>query len=84
MSPELVKIGVFIGQVLFFAGVGYAVFRRVVKDLNGLGQSVRRDRDVNDYRFVTEAMTAIALEENSENRKWLAEKFIAASDRRTK
>lgn len=82
MSQELVKLAVFVGQILFFAGVGYAIFRRVVKDLNGLGQSVRRDRDVTDHRFVTQAMTTIALEENSENRKWLADKFIEASDRR--
>lgn len=68
-------------EFAFIAGGILSVFRRVVKDLNGLGRRVREDRLVDDVRYFTIACSAIALEKDEANRRWLAERFISASKR---
>lgn len=70
-------------ELLFGAGIVYATFRRVVKDLNGLGRRVREDREDQEHKFLTDAMTKIALEKNLQERKWLVDKYLGSGRKRS-
>lgn len=65
----------------FVAGGVLAVFRRVVRDLNGLGKRVREDRLVDDNRYLVTVAATLAVTEDAGDRKWLAEKFMEAGRR---
>ncbi len=82
ISADYLKIGFEILQLAFFAGALYAVVKRMQKDLNGLGMRVREDRESEDFRFLTTAITTLATTKDPSDRKWLAEKFLAAGRKR--
>jgi len=82
MNAEMVSWAWKIGVVLFAAGGGWTaaqiVAKQTRKDVNGLGNK-QRDQE---FRNWTLAMLTVALEEDAERRKWLAQYILDAARRR--
>jgi len=73
---ELGKFAAWILEVAFLAGGLYVAFKRMQKDLNGLGNGMRADKRVEEFRTITMMMTTLVMTEDKNERQWLVDKFL--------
>lgn len=76
MLGELGKFAIWLLQVAFLAGGLYVAFKRMQKDLNGLGKGIRADRTAEEFRALTMAMTTLVMTKDKQDRQWLVDKYL--------
>jgi len=68
-----------IAIAIYLAGVLVANVRRGKLDLNGLGARVRREKEIADFRFLTDVVARLVYEDDHERRRQLGKMFLDAA-----
>jgi hypothetical protein len=65
---------------IFLAGGAFAGYKRMKRDVNGLGRRTRQDKEIEDFRYLTNFVADVVYQDDQEKRRELGKMFLEAWD----